>query len=212
MKGLGSRRLGGLLLGACSCLLAACRTPARAPSRPLVVLRQSDKTARESMAVTVHNPNFGVVKGTRPKLGEADHDLLRRVALARGFEELSFINVSANIQPETFQLHWLTSGADLRYRYDLLTPSKLLEKCVGKRLTVDRYDEKTGTEENNVAGLLSVEGGATLTLRIDGEVTSPSRGASPWRFAFPCRARCFRDQTLVWLLDSDRGEQCIELT
>jgi hypothetical protein len=131
--------------------------------------------------------------------------------------ELSFKDVSANIQPETVQLHALTRGARLQvleqnYRYDLLSPSTLLEKYVGKRITVYRYDEKTGTEEKKSAEVLSVEGG--VTLRIDGEVTTAGGGASgAWRYAFPEVPRALLEKpTLVWLLDSDRDEQRVELT
>lgn len=167
--------------------------------------RQSDKSGRESVAVTVYNQNFGVVKDTR------------RLRLAPGLVELSFKDVSANIQPETVQLHSLTSGGRLQvleqnYRYDLLSPSKLLEKYVGKRITVYRYDQKTGKEEKKLAELLSVEGG--VTLRLDGEVTTASAGASPpWRYAFPeVPSSLLEKPTLVWLLDSDRAEQRVELT
>jgi hypothetical protein len=197
--------LRGLAAGVCSCLLAACQSPPRAPTRAPASLRQSDKAQREAVAVTVYNQNFGVVKDTR------------RLSLAPGLVELSFKDVSANIQPETVQLHALTSGARLQvleqnYRYDLLSPSKLLEKYVGKRITVYRYDEKTGTEEKKSAELLSVEGG--VTLRIDGEVTTANGGASgQWRYAFPeVPSSLLEKPTLVWLLDSDRVEQRVELT
>jgi len=197
--------LRGLAAGVCGCLLAACQAPARAPSRAPAVARQSDKSGREAVAVTVYNQNFGVVKDTR------------RLKLAPGLVELSFKDVSANIQPETVQLHSLTSGGRLQvleqnYRYDLLSPSKLLEKYVGKRITVYRYDQKTGTEEKKLAELLSVEGG--VTLRIDGEVTTASGTASAqWRYAFPeVPSSLLEKPTLVWLLDSDRAEQRVELT
>jgi hypothetical protein len=207
MNRLGCRFVWGLALGVGGGLLTACQSPARArmPSKAPAVARQSDKSERESVAVTVYNQNFGVVKDTR------------RLRLARGLVELSFKDVSANIEPETVQLHSLTSGARLQvleqnYRYDLLSPSKLLEKYVGKPITVYRYDEKTGTEEKKAAEVLSVEGG--VTLRIDGEVTTASSGASaPWRYAFPeVPSTLLEAPTLVWLLDSDRAEQRVELT
>jgi hypothetical protein len=83
------------------------------------------------------------------------------------------------------------------YRYDLLTPSKLLEKYVGKAITVYRYNEKTGTDEKKTAEVLSVEGG--VTLRIDGEVVVAAAGSSApgpaWRYAFQrCPARCCRSR------------------
>ena len=192
------------VLGVCGCLLTGCQAPPRAPTKAPVVLRQSDKSGRESVAVTVYNQNFAVVKDTR------------RLRLAPGLVELSFKDVSANIQPETVQLHSLTSGRlqvlEQNYRYDLLSPSKLLEKYVGKRITVYRYDQKTGTEEKKLAELLSVEGG--VTLRIDGEVTTASGTASaPWRYAFPeVPSSLLEKPTLVWLLDSDRAEQRVELS
>ena len=204
MNRLGLRLARGLLGGLCGSLLVACQAPVRAPERGPTVLRQSEKAQRESVAVTVYNQNFGVVKDTR------------RLKLAPGLVELSFKDVSANIQPETVQLHSLTPGARLQvleqnYRYDLLSPSKLLEKYVGKRITVYRYDEKTGTEAKKSAELLSVEGG--VTLRIDGEVTSMAAGPSPWRYAFPeVPSSLLQKPTLVWLLDSDRVEQRVELT
>ena len=208
MKRLGSRLGWGLAVGVWASLLAACQAPPRAPSRGPTVSRQSDKSERESVAITVYNQNFGVVKDTR------------RLKLAAGRVELSFQDVSANIQPETVQLHALTSGAQLQvleqnYRYDLLTPSKLLEKYVGKAITVYRYNETTGTEEKKKAEVLSVEGG--VTLRIDGEVVvaagGPPASGPAWRYAFPeVPSTLLQKPTLVWLLDSDRPEQRVELT
>ena len=208
MKRLGSRLFSGLAVGVSACLLLACQPPPRAPSRGPTVSRQSDKSERESVAITVYNQNFGVVKDTR------------RLKLAPGRVELAFKDVSANIQPETVQLHALTSGAKLQvleqnYRYDLLTPSKLLEKYVGRTITVYRYNEKTGTEEKKTAEVLSVEGG--VTLRIDGEVVvaagGPSASGPAWRYAFPEVPRTLLQKpTLVWLLDSDRVDQRVELT
>jgi hypothetical protein len=188
----------GLLLGG---LLPACQTPAQVPnpSQP-VTQRQSDRTQRRSVAVTVYNQNFGLV-----------HDR-RRLDLARGKVELAFKDVSAHIQPETVRLHGATPGARLDvleqdYRYDLLTPSKLLEKYVGRTINVYRYDPKTGAETKKTAEVLSVEGG--VTLRIDGEVTSDFHG----RFAFPEVPRDLLEKpTLVWLLTSDRVAHDVEVT
>ena len=201
MRRLGSglrRRLA--VVGACASLLTACSPPPRAPVRGPAVSKQSDKTDRESVAVTVYNQNFGVVKDTR------------RVKLARGLVELSFKDVSANIQPETVQLHSVTPGAlfqvlEQNYRYDLLTPSKLLEKYVGKQVNVYRYNDKTGTDEKKTAEVLSVEDG--VTLRIDGEITTNFAG----RYGFAeVPSTLLQKPTLVWLLDSDRAEQRVEVT
>jgi hypothetical protein len=200
MKALGFRLLGGLVLGGVCSGLMACGGPAKAPSHGPPRLSGSDKGDRESVAVTVYNQNFGVVRDTR------------RLKLGSGRVELSFKDVSANIQPETVRLHSMTKGAlfevlEQNYRYDLLTPAKLLEKYVGKQISVYRYNQKSGTEERKTAEVLSVEGG--VTLRIDGEVTTNFDG----RYAFSeVPANLLDKPTLVWLLESDRAEQQIEVT
>jgi hypothetical protein len=208
MQQLGSRLRRGFA-PALACLLTACQGPVHAPQRGPATPRESDKSQRESVAVTIYNQNFGVVRDTR------------RLKLAKGTVELSFKDVSANIQPETVRLHSLTKGAlfdvlEQNYRYDLLTPAKLLEKYVGKRISVYRYNERTGSEEKKTAEVLSVEGG--VTLRIDGEVSVSSVGAPTptsveWRYAFPEVPPNLLDKpTLVWLLYSDRAEQRVEVT
>jgi hypothetical protein len=176
------------------------KQPAQNASRGPAVAKKSDERDRKGVAVTIYNQNFGVVRDTR------------RVPLAKGLVELSFTDVSAHIQPETVRLHSLTSGAlfdvlEQNYRYDLLTPAKLLEKHVGKTISVYRYNEKTGLDEKKQAEVLSVEGG--VTLRIDGEVTTNFQG----RYAFSeVPANLLAKPTLVWLLDSDRAEQEVEVT
>jgi hypothetical protein len=181
-------------------LLTGCQLQTKAPSQGPTQLRQSNKADRKAVAVTVYNQNFGVVRETR------------QLKLAQGRVELSFADVSANIQPETVRLQSVTPGArfevlEQNYRYDLLTPAKLLEKYVGRSVNVYRYNEKTGTEEKKLAEVLSVEGG--VTLRIDGEVTSNFAG----RFGFAdVPPNLLQKPTLVWLLESDRPEQQVEVT
>src|SRR5689334_22190053 len=136
MKSMQGSRLLALLL-ACGFSNLACQKPARAPSAGPAVSRQSGKADRQSLAVTIYNQNFGVVRDTR------------RLKLGNGRVELSFKDVSSRIQPETVRLHSLTKGAlfevlEQNYRYDLLTPAKLLEKYVGKQIAVYRYNERTG--------------------------------------------------------------------
>jgi hypothetical protein len=201
MQQLGSRlRRGFVPALALAGLLIGCQVPARAPRHAPPTPRESDKAERESVAVTIYNQNFGVVRDTR------------RLKLAKGLVELSFKDVSANIQPETVRLHSLTNGAlfevlEQNYRYDLLTPAKLLEKYVGKQISVYRYNERTGAEEKKTADVLGVEGG--VTLRIDGEVTTNFGG----RYGFAGVPPNLLDKpTLVWLLDSDRAEQRVEVT
>jgi hypothetical protein len=191
------RRVSGLAAGLA---LAGCQGPAKVPAPERITLSASDKGDRRSVAVTVYNQSFGVVRETR------------RLKLGSGRVELSFKDVAAHIQPETVRLRSQTKGAlfevlEQSYRYDLLTPAKLLEKHVGKPIAVYRYNEQTGAEERKTAEVLSVEGG--VTLRIDGEVTTQFQG----RYAFADVPPNLLDKpTLVWSLLSDRATQDVEVT
>ncbi len=161
----------------------------------------SDGKGREKVSITVYNSNFGLVREQR------------RISLGTGKVELAFANVSTQIQPETVHLRSLTRPDALtvfeqNYRYDLLTPEKLLEKYVGKKVKVVRYNEKLGTDETKEADVLSVEGGGPV-LRIDGEIVT----GFPGRFVFPnVPANLVEKPTLVWLLGSDLAEQRVEVS
>jgi hypothetical protein len=100
------------------------------------------------------------------------------------------------------------SVLEQNYRYDLLTPQKLLEKHVGKKVRVWRWNEKLGKDEPFDAEVLSVAGGQTV-MKINGEVTYDF----PGRIAFPSvPGNLMAKPTLVWLLDSKLAKQKIEAT
>lgn len=153
---------------------------------------------RESVAITVYNQNFGLVRE------------VRSVDLARGVVDLEFGDVASGIQPETVMLRSLGGNGGLsvleqNYQYDLLNPQKLLEKYVGKMVKVYRNDPETGREVAVDAEVLSVNGGTIL--RIDGEITFNY----PGRFAFPdVPDNLIPSPTLVWQLQSARERQTLE--
>ena len=163
--------------------------------------RAAGAETREKVAITVYNSNFGLVREQR------------RIELGTGKVELSYADVSAHIQPETVHIRSLDAPDGLsvleqNYRYDLLTPEKLLEKYVGKRVKVVRFNEKLGTDETKEADVLSVEGGSPV-LRIDGEIVT----GYPGRFLFPSLPEnLVAKPTLVWLLASSQPKQRVEVT
>ena len=92
------------------------------------------------------------------------------------------------------------------YRYDLLSPQKLLEKFVGRKVKVYRWNEKTGKDDVYDAEVLSVSSGTVM--RINGEITYDF----PGRIAFPeIPQNLIAKPTLVWLLDAS-GKQKVEVT
>src|SRR5437764_7316313 len=109
---------------------------------------------RQSVNITVYNSNLGLVRETR------------RLTLAAGRIALRFADVTAQIRPETVHLASLTSPSSLRileqnYQYDLLNPAKLLDKFVGREITLvlRRYSNNTESFESVQATLLANNGG-----------------------------------------------------
>jgi hypothetical protein len=201
MKLWSNRSFAAAALSAALAFGAACSSskPALHATGP-VTARSSDAKGREKVSITVYNSNFGLVRERRA------------VELATGRVELAFADVSAHIQPETVHIRSLDDANALtvleqNYRYDLLTPQKLLEKYVGKRVKVVRYNEKLGTDEVLPADVLAVENGPVL--RIGGEVVT----GFPGRFVFPeVPENLVAKPTLVWLLASSAPKQRVEVS
>lgn len=184
-----------LALGLSSCAKAPPALPGPARS-----VESRAAGARENVAITVYNQNFGLVREER------------RVALGTGKVELAFADVAKEVQPETVHVRSLDNPEELsvleqNYRFDLLSPETLLKKSLGKTINVYRYNEKLGTEEVKSAEVLAVENG--VVLRIDGQVTSNFSG----RFAFPeVPPALVSEPTLVWLFESQKPNHRLEVT
>ena len=169
---------------------------AHADAAPAATLK-STAQQREEVGITVYNQNFGLVRE------------VRTVDLPNGRSLLEFRDVSERIQTETVSIKSL--GGQLRvleqnYRYDLLSPQKLLEKYVGKHVKVYRWNEKTGKDDEFDAEVLAA--GQGTVLRINGEITYDV----PGRIAFPqLPDNLIAKPTLVWMLEAG-GKQKIEVT
>jgi len=161
---------------------------------------QSTAEQRQSVAITVYNQNFGLVREVRD------------ATLTRGQVALEFRDVAAQIQPETVHIRSLGRAGSLRvleqnYQYDLLSPQKLLEKYVGRMVKVYRYNDRTGRDEEYDAEVLSVNNGPIL--RIGDEITFNF----PGRFSFPeIPENLIAKPTLVWLLDTRDARQQLEVS
>ena len=186
-------------LGSQACATST-KPPAQTPEGPPAE-QGSSASDRKSVAVTVYNQNFGLVRE------------VRRMKLGTGKVELAFADVAEHLQPETVSIRALGTGNPLsvleqNYRYDLLSPNNLLDKYVGKKIKVYRYNEKLGREEQVDAEVLAFNNGQPV-LKVNGEVTY----GMPGRFAFPeVPENLIPEPTLVWLLDSKQAEQEVEVS
>jgi hypothetical protein len=158
---------------------------------------------RQSVNITVYNSNLGLVRETR------------RLSLPSGRIALRFADVTAQIRPETVHLASLTSPAILRileqnYQYDLLNPGKLMDKYVGKEVTLvlRRFQNNTEILEPVKAVLLANNGGQVW--RINGQIVINPTNIVETRFPDVPKS-LVATPTLVWDLENrDGGTQTIE--
>jgi hypothetical protein len=159
---------------------------------------RSTAVDRELVSLTVYNANFGLVRE------------IRSLTLGEGLVRLEYGDVAAGIQTETVNVRSLDGDLQVleqNYQYDLLNPQKLLEKYVGRTVKMYRTNATTGQEEEFEAEVLSVNQG--VVLRIDDEITYDV----PARFAFPeIPDNLIAQPTLVWLLQTEREQQRIEVS
>jgi hypothetical protein len=185
--------LNTLIAGA---LLAA--NAVRAASPDEVVSTMADQ---HYVAVTIYNDNLALVKDAR------------RVRLERDFNRLAWREVSAQLRPETAQLRNVTNPAGFRlqeqnFDFDLLTPDKLLEKYLGREVSVIRVNPATGVETREAAKVLSTNNGVVLKFadRIETGV--------PGRLAFSGVPDTLRDKPtlVISLVNPTAGTQNLELS
>ena len=110
--------------------------------------QQSTLADQKGIEVTVYNSNIALVKDTR------------QVKLPTGEGELLFMDVASSINPVTVSARSLNfpndfSVLDQNYEYDLISESRLLDKYVGKKLKLLRWDETLSKKEEVEATLLS---------------------------------------------------------
>jgi hypothetical protein len=157
--------------------------------------RQSTLDQQQELAVTIYNSNLALVKDTRA------------VQLSSGYNELAFKDVSAQIRPETAILRSLTHSKgfaliEQNFDFDLLTPQKLLEKYVGKTVTVIKRHPTTGEEHSEEATVLATNNG--VVLRIGDQIET----GIPGRIAFSKVPANLRERpTLVMQLTSGTAKQ-----
>ncbi len=81
---------------------------------------------------------------------------------------LAFGGVSSRLQPETAILQVLKGSAvkivEQSFNFDVLTPAKLLERAVGRDVTVLTINPATGAEIQTRAKVLSIAGGVVLEM------------------------------------------------
>jgi hypothetical protein len=89
----------------------------------------------------------------------------RSINVTGGRQRLEFQNVSARIRPETVSL--AAEGITIveqNFDFDLLTPTKMMEKAVGQEVTLVRTSPGTGAETREKALVLATNEGVVLKI------------------------------------------------
>ena len=116
-------------------------------------LADPDATAQGDVAVTIYNNDQALVQD------------VRQLAIGAGRSRIEFPDVSARIRPET--LSFAAAGAGIveqNFDFDLLTPTKLMEKAIGQTITLIRTNPATGAETRERATVLSTAGGVVVKI------------------------------------------------
>lgn len=162
----------------------------------------STKADQQSVSLTVYNSNLALVKD------------VRHMRLPAGKVQLRFAGVASAIEPATVRIVSLTDPKQLTvlqqdYRYDLLSPQKLLRHYVGKQVTLVRQvTENNSTKEVSMkATLLSDNNGPIW--KVGNEIAT---GIPTDHYVFPALpSNLYSKPTLVLLLDNrEAGEQKLE--
>ncbi len=160
---------------------------------------RSTSADQQSIAVTIYNSDLALVKDQR------------KIKLDTGIRHLALRDVSAQIRPETALLRSLNGSLSVleqNFDYDLLTPQKLLEKFVGKFVSIITTNPATGVETKEQAQVLAANNGVVLKIgdRIETGI--------PGRIVYSNVPENLRDRPtlVVQLNNKSSNEQNVELS
>lgn len=160
---------------------------AKSPANGVVTTTLADQC---DLAVTVYNSNLALVRD------------VRQLTLPSGESQLRFMDIAASINPATVHFRSLTEPAKLSvseqdYEYDLLDPNKMLQKYVGREVTLMRGDQEVK------ATLLSDNNGQVW--KIGNEIVT-NIGYNSIRFpAVP--DNLYDRPTLLWMLQNTAAQK-----
>ena len=155
--------------------------------------RRTTEKDQTDLSVTVYNSNLALVRD------------VRQIHLQSGVFPLRFEDVAASIKPATVHFRSLTDPAKVNvveqnYEYDLLDPQKLLQKYVGREVTlVQRETDSGSTKWVETKALLLSDNGSPV-WKIGDEIVT---GMTAESYRFPdLPANLYSQPTLVWTLDN----------
>ncbi len=189
-----------LSLSAALALLAAAAihpphaTAAGGPPKPAAAPQASSSLSDQSdLSVTVYNSDLSLVRD------------VRNLTMPGGTFQLKFMDIAASVNPATVHMRSLNDAAQLsvleqNYEYDLLDPARLLQKYVGREVTLIRpgLRNAAGDQDEVKATLIADNDGPVW--KIGNDIVT-GLGASSVRFP-EVPANLYDRPTLLWTLDN----------
>ena len=176
-----------------SLTLAVLLVPLQLAAQAVPAVQTSTLADQKDVAVTVYNSNVALVRD------------VRQLRLPTGTVDLRFMDIAAQVNPVTVHIVSLTAPKELTvleqdYEYDLLNPAKLLDKYVGKEVTLVRLrTENNSTKEEYVKATLLANNEGPV-WKVGNEIVT---GMGSDHYIFPdLPENLYSKPTLVWLLEN----------
>jgi hypothetical protein len=146
------------------------------------------------LALTVYNSNIALVRD------------VRQLNVPTGIFDLRFMDIAATVNPATVHFRSMTEPSRLgvleqNYQFDLLDPNKLLQKYVGRQVTLIRTRQENGSTkyEEVKATLLAFNNGPVW--KIGNEIVT---GMYADHYKFPEMPENLHSRpTLIWMLQNE---------
>ncbi|MFN0119215.1 MAG: DUF4139 domain-containing protein [Blastocatellia bacterium] len=164
---------------------------------------QSTLEDQKSVAITVYNSNIGLVKDTRA------------LRLPRGTSLLRFMDVAQQINPASVSIKSITAPQAMavieqNYEYDLLNPAKLLDKFVGREVTLVLRSFENNSEKLTPTRATLLSNNSGQVWQIGNQIVINPSNVVETRFD-QLPADLIAKPTLVWMLNNTGAEaQTIE--
>ena len=147
---------------------ASAQPSAQAAAQPVDTTVTTTLADQSDLSVTVYNSSLALVRD------------VRQLTLPAGESRLRFMDIAASINPATVHFRSISEPTRLNvfeqnYEYDLLDPNKLLQKYVGREVTLVRAKLNSGTTQYDEvkATLLSLNGAPVW--KIGNEIVDDER-------------------------------------
>ncbi|MCC5814436.1 MAG: hypothetical protein JJT78_06745, partial [Leptospira sp.] len=161
----------------------------------------SSSNERKSLSITVYNGGMGLIRETRS------------TNLPEGKLTLRFEDVASSILPQTVRVKPVKGSSQFsvfeqNYEYDLISNERLLEKYVGKEVTLFTTNPKTGEESSQKAKLIAYNNGPVFQIGKEISLGHPGRIVVS---SIP--DNLYAKPTLIWeLMNSKKGNTEMEVS